>query len=85
MKKDIYLILLGSALTIFTGCSDTDSDVDDGNWKQIPTQHAATEKHDSIIDYFGTSVNDPYSWLEDDHSPQTKLWVDAENKVTEGT
>ncbi|HCV79504.1 MAG TPA: S9 family peptidase, partial [Zunongwangia profunda] len=35
-------------------------------------------------DYFGTKVNDPYRWLEDDRSEETEEWVKAENKVTFG-
>lgn len=33
-------------------------------------------------DYHGTKVEDPYRWLEDDNSPETKVWVENENKVT---
>lgn len=33
--------------------------------------------------YFGTLVDDPYRWLEDDLSAETKNWVKAENEVTE--
>ncbi|MGI4741015.1 MAG: prolyl oligopeptidase family serine peptidase [Janthinobacterium lividum] len=33
-------------------------------------------------DYFGTTVADPYRWLEALDSPETKEWVTAENKVT---
>jgi len=41
-----------------------------------------TLKVDSSHDYFGTIVPDPYKWLEDDKSAQTKDWVRAENEVT---
>src|SRR2546421_273060 len=33
--------------------------------------------------YFGTNINDPYRWLEDDNSPATSAWVQEQNKVTE--
>ena len=33
--------------------------------------------------YFGTSVKDPYRWLEDDRAENTKAWVEAENQVTQ--
>jgi prolyl oligopeptidase len=42
-------------------------------------------KKDSVVDsYFGTSVPDPYRWLEDDRSEETANWVKEENKVTFG-
>jgi prolyl oligopeptidase len=34
-------------------------------------------------DYYGTSVADPYRWLEDDTTQAVATWVEAENKVTQ--
>ncbi len=47
-------------------------------------QYPYTKKSDQSDDYFGTKVNDPYRWLEDDRSEETKDWVGAENRVTNG-
>lgn len=41
-----------------------------------------TKKDATVDDYFGTKVNDPYRWLEDDRSAETEAWVIAQNKVT---
>lgn len=49
---------------------------------QAQLSYPATKKVDQVDDYFGTKVEDPYRWLEDDNAPETKDWVTAENKVT---
>lgn len=41
-----------------------------------------THKDNTVDEYFGTKVADPYRWLENDTSEATARWVEAENKVT---
>ncbi len=44
--------------------------------------YPVTAKTDVVDNYHGTVVADPYRWLEDDNSPATKAWVEAQNQVT---
>lgn len=45
-------------------------------------QYPETKKGETVENYHGTKVADPYRWLEDDNSQETKDWVKAQNKVT---
>ncbi|MCJ7553010.1 MAG: prolyl oligopeptidase family serine peptidase [Ignavibacteriaceae bacterium] len=47
-------------------------------------KYPETKKVDVIDDYHGMKIADPYRWLEDDHSEETKAWVTEQNKVTFG-
>ncbi len=78
MKRNISFILLAMAIV---GCKqhkqiDAMTDI---NLKPYPQ----TEKIDHKDIYFGTEVDDPYRWLEDDLAENTKAWVKAENEITQ--
>lgn len=47
-------------------------------------KYPATKKGDVKDTYFGTVINDPYRWLEDDRSAETGEWVKAQNELTFG-
>lgn len=71
MKKPILLI---SIAVMLSNCTN-----------QIKTKPYPVTRQDSTVfdDYFGTRVDDPYRWLEDDRSDETAQWVKAENEVTQ--
>ena len=49
-----------------------------------PIQYPPTKKGDVKDTYFGTEVEDPYRWLEDDNSDETAEWVKTQNQLTFG-
>jgi prolyl oligopeptidase len=49
---------------------------------QTPLQYPATRRADQADDYHGTRVGDPYRWLEDVVSADTRGWIDAQNALT---
>jgi prolyl oligopeptidase len=48
-----------------------------------PLPYPNAPRVDQVDDYFGTLVADPYRWLEEVDSPQTRRWIDEENALTE--
>ncbi len=53
--------------------------------KPIPVTYPPTRQDTTVSDnYFGTTIKDPYRWLEDDQSAETKEWVSRQNIVTNG-
>lgn len=41
-----------------------------------------SKKVDTVDIYFGTEISDPYRWLENPNSHETKLWIDKQNEIT---
>ena len=73
MKNILFLTALLTATLVFTGCNNSDK----------PLKYPDAKRVDTVDVYFGHKVPDPYRWLEDDNSEETKKWVIAENKVTD--
>ncbi len=77
--KNIFLTT--SVLFLLVACKQNNSETD---FKKIEVKYPIAKKDSTIKDiYFGTTVPDPYRWMENDTSAETKAWVKEENKVTD--
>lgn len=72
--KPLFIITLIGILTI--SCKNSESQT------TTTLNYPITKKVDTVTNYFGTEIKDPYRWLEDDMSAETAAWVIAQNKVT---
>ena len=76
MKK---LILCLITLSVVMSCKkETQKE------RNITVNYPVTKKVDTVTNYFGTDVKDPYRWLEDDRSKETEEWVKTQNQSTYG-
>ncbi|QCE41281.1 prolyl oligopeptidase family serine peptidase [Psychroserpens sp. NJDZ02] len=78
MKK-IALCLL--TLSVIMSCKEVEKQ--QPIKRDIVVDYPDAKKADTVTNYFGTDVKDPYRWLEDDRSAETEAWVKAENKATQ--
>ena len=75
MKK---LMLPFFTALVLLGCNNNNISKNQTNTVTYPN----TKKVDTVTNYFGTQVKDPYRWLEDDMSEETARWVKDQNKTT---
>jgi prolyl oligopeptidase len=47
-------------------------------------QYPVTTQEEKTLDFFGTSVSDPYMWLENDTAANTEAWVNEQIALTSG-
>ncbi|MEQ1923934.1 MAG: S9 family peptidase, partial [Pyrinomonadaceae bacterium] len=67
-KRDLFFLVICAFLT-----------------SAVPAQkfdYPKPRRGDQVDNYHGTSVADPYRWMEDTESAEMRAWIEAENKLT---
>jgi prolyl oligopeptidase len=75
-----FLVLLLLSLSAFA--TDKSSQVKGGDGILLPLP-PSTEAQPVTENIHGTTLTDPYRWLEDAKSPATRAWIDEQMKYTE--
>lgn len=82
-SKDINMKKAKNALILIAAMLPFVAEAQLSNTGQKTMIYPETKKENVKDTYFGTSIDDPYRWLEDDRSADTKKWVEAQNVVTQ--
>lgn len=78
MKFGTFVLLfLAGALALAIGCTPETE-------KSVTYGPPPETKIDDVVDTIqGVEIADPYRWLEDQESPETRAWIDEQNKYTD--
>ena len=72
MTPTARVLILAAAMSSVVGLAAQDASY----------RYPQARKTDTRDNYFGTSVADPYRWMEELNSAELKQWIDAENALT---
>lgn len=75
MKKYFYI----ATLAVVAACNNKQMETKQITHKPYPESRKSAQ----VDEYFGTKVNDPYNWLENDTAAEVTAWVDQQNQVTQ--
>ena len=77
MKRNTVIISLALLFVLHDSMGQTKNTKD-----LTKVNYTNTPKGDTVDNYFGTEIKDPYRWLEDDRSTETEAWVKIQNETT---
>ena len=94
-RRVVSACLAGVAVVFLTGCGEpssksrkaeqvASSSTSDGqnSTPVVAIRYPTARRGDQSDDFHGRQVADPYRWLEDTDNPETRAWIEAENKIT---
>ena len=79
-NKAALLLLLSLLITLAASSAVMEGPHDGGPALAAPPKTTVTEVKETVQ---GMEIVDPYRWLEDQNSPETRAWIDAQNAYTD--
>ncbi|HMX05728.1 MAG TPA: hypothetical protein PKE14_13730, partial [Chitinophagales bacterium] len=78
------MLVIAGMCTIVSACTNNKPQTEDDVKGPGKVTYPVTATADSSSDFFGTTVADPYRWLEAEANddPKVRQWVTDQNKVT---
>ena len=85
-----HTLIVGALMTLLAACSDEPTPPGAPTTAATQTRNAPADMRYPIAktvvqndDYHGTTVSDPYRWMEDLDAPDLHAWIEAENALVE--
>src|SRR5258708_7930723 len=79
MLKKISIVFAVSVLLVFSAAGNSRDGRESTSEFNAPPKTPVNEVKEVVQ---GVEITDPYRWLEDQNSPETRSWIDAENAYT---
>lgn len=79
-KKISLLLLLSFLLALAAAAAVVENPRDASSAVAAPPKTTVNEVKETVQ---GTDIIDPYRWLEDQNSPETRAWIDAQNAYSD--
>lgn len=82
LTRSQMLWLPAATLSLLVGCASQPSGEKAVQGEARPAYPTA-RRVAQVDEFHGVKVEDPYRWLEELDSPETRRWIDAQNRVTD--